>query len=277
MKTYSKWLLTVIIFSMFFSAADLTISMYHRLALWSMRTTPAAGFVTILYHSISLYVWRKTAKRRKNMSRSSILSATNCTCTCLLALLWLAVGIITCYQIGLRTSLLRSTSLGVILGLVEGILGIVNSLLMWAEFGIAVHQRKRFWKKYASRSDGGGGGGGGRGSGEGYRSSGGTGGTKGGGSSGYQQNYGTDNQGGNGTGYQHQNHKANTNTQDRTTIYSQQSIPVPVEYTSPSPVNNTNVNPINTGFQSTPYPINQTGDQSKVYKPVNIVQKDAGW
>ncbi|KAG8822917.1 hypothetical protein FRC17_009440 [Serendipita sp. 399] len=113
---------------------------------YSVWMAPAGAILTEILHSVTLPVWKKTARKRKGTTKPSfIYSITLCVLTCLLALYWFAISVFTLVLAGSIAEYSYDENPG--MAFAEGTFGLILSGLTWAEFGIIVHYRKLFLKK----------------------------------------------------------------------------------------------------------------------------------
>ncbi|KAG8821195.1 hypothetical protein FRC17_009898 [Serendipita sp. 399] len=156
LERHTKWLLALIIISMVFCLLEFGLSLgdgaFGGFSLWM---APVGALLTETLHVVTLPVWKHTAKKRKGMPKPSfIYSVTLCVLTCLLAVYWLAVSILTFCLSGSYYAYSYSSSSSyyypyddVVVPWIEATFALLLSALMWAQFGIIVHFRHRFLRR----------------------------------------------------------------------------------------------------------------------------------
>ncbi|KAG8829058.1 hypothetical protein FRC18_009616 [Serendipita sp. 400] len=150
MERQEKWILGVIATSLLFSALELGFSLGDGVSgLYSLWMAPVAAGLTLIFHLITLPLWRQTAKKRKSAAPTvppSIYSVTVCTLSCLLAILWLASTLTSFVFVSIYAKYYQDHATA--FSWLEAVFALVNMGLMWAEFGLVVHYRRQFFKRF---------------------------------------------------------------------------------------------------------------------------------
>ncbi|KAG8775265.1 hypothetical protein FRC15_000663 [Serendipita sp. 397] len=153
MERHEKWILGVIFTSILSAILELGFSLGDgELGLYSLWIAPSAAGLTLIFHLVTLPIWRHTTKKPKFNSPSFIYSITVCVISCLLAVLWLA-AMCTVFILVPVYYIIDGHAKVRVVPWMEAVFSVVNMGLMWAEFGLVVHYRNRFFKRQRAISD----------------------------------------------------------------------------------------------------------------------------
>ncbi|KAG8751963.1 hypothetical protein FRC14_007481, partial [Serendipita sp. 396] len=149
MKRHEKWILGVIVTSLLCAIVELGLSLGDgRLGSYSFWTAPVAAGLTLIFHCVTLPLWRNATKKQSPTSPTTpsfIYSVTTCVLSSLLAALWLAVTCMLFVFVSIVSSDPQEEKK--IVPWLEAAFSMVNMALMWAEFGLVVHYRQQFFKR----------------------------------------------------------------------------------------------------------------------------------
>ncbi|KAG8828204.1 hypothetical protein FRC17_007558 [Serendipita sp. 399] len=144
-QPHEKWIMGVIGCSVLSSILDLGFSLgdggwgFHT--RWTVLT---ASSLTLLFHSVTLPLWIWSEKKRQQggarmIKPPFIYSVASCVCSGFLAVFWVATVIVAFLFVAVDWYEDHYT-----IPWVEAGFSVVNMGLMWAEFGLVVHHRRRF-------------------------------------------------------------------------------------------------------------------------------------
>ncbi|KAG8822921.1 hypothetical protein FRC17_009444, partial [Serendipita sp. 399] len=151
LETHLKWILGIIATCMVLCIIEFGISLgdgaFGGFSLW---LAVVSAVLTVALHCVTLPVWKKTIQKRRGTSKPPfIYSITLCVLSCLLAILWFVASILAFILTGSKDAY---SKIGGSVGYAEGVFALFLSGLMWAEFGLVVHNRKRFLKRVKQMS-----------------------------------------------------------------------------------------------------------------------------
>ncbi|KAG8821197.1 hypothetical protein FRC17_009900, partial [Serendipita sp. 399] len=151
MERHERWILAIIIISTLLAGFELGISPGASIVGgYSYWTGLTCSILTVMLHSVTIQLWKSTAKRRQGTPQPPfIYSITLHVLTCLLAVFWLASFILTFV---VASTLLKYNDGRYhsgrpddpTIGYVEAVFALFNSLLLWLFFAFIVHYRKWF-------------------------------------------------------------------------------------------------------------------------------------
>ncbi|KAG8819066.1 hypothetical protein FRC19_010145 [Serendipita sp. 401] len=149
METHEKWILGVISTSLLCAVVELGLSIGNvELGIYCRWTAPVAAGFTLIFHCVTLALWRDTTKKQNFTSPTTpsfIYSVAACVLSSLLAAFWLGVTCMFIVFVSLNHMDLQQE--GRVVSWAGTAFSIVNMVLMWAEFGLVVHYRKQFFKR----------------------------------------------------------------------------------------------------------------------------------
>lgn len=146
MQPHEKWLLGLIITSMSISLLLFCISMVDLFGVFSFFLSPVACILTEIFHSVSLPVWKHTYKKRRNQPKTtSIYSIASIVLTGLLAFFWLVTAIL---YAAISGSVAATYGVSLALPGVETAFAWIGMAVLWAEFGVQIHFRKKTLKQF---------------------------------------------------------------------------------------------------------------------------------
>ncbi|KAG9043581.1 hypothetical protein FS842_001767 [Serendipita sp. 407] len=149
MEKHEKWILGVIVTSLLCAIVELGLSLGDgELGSYSIWTAPVAACLTLIFHCVTLPLWRNATKKHRPTSPNTpffIYSVTTCVLSSLLAAFWLAVTCMLFVFVTLAYTYLQEEKN--VVPWVEAAFSVANMALMWAEFGLVVHYRQQFFKR----------------------------------------------------------------------------------------------------------------------------------
>ncbi|KAG8752115.1 hypothetical protein FRC14_007335 [Serendipita sp. 396] len=149
LQPHEKWILGVIITCMVLCIIEFGLSLGDGFfGGHSAFIAIIAAILTEVLHIVTLPVWKKTAKKRQGTTKPSfIYSVTLCVLSCLLAVVWFGTSLTTFILVASTDGSWYYEDVDVSVGYAEAVFALFISGLMWAEFALVVHHRKRFLKR----------------------------------------------------------------------------------------------------------------------------------
>ncbi|KAG8792906.1 hypothetical protein FRC17_008515, partial [Serendipita sp. 399] len=157
LETHTKWILSLILACMIACFIEFGLSLgdgaYGGYSMWLIL---AAAVLTEAVHLVTLPLWKITTKRAGTANPPFIYSITLCVLVCLLALLWLVASIVSFLIVSRKfdnSKYIRWSTKGLgddyrsqtNIRWAAAVLALFISGVMWAEFGLIVHYRRRFF------------------------------------------------------------------------------------------------------------------------------------
>ncbi|KAG8806448.1 hypothetical protein FRC17_004988, partial [Serendipita sp. 399] len=158
LEKHEKWIFGSIIACIIMSFVDLGISFgdggYGKFSSWLI---PAAAILTLLFHTITLVIWRSTAKERMGTTiPPSIYSQTLIVADCVLVVVWITSSVLAFVRV--RSDKYnyeywdwryygRQYGLRIVTRQIAAGIAVAVSCVLLIQLGLIIHYRKRFFDR----------------------------------------------------------------------------------------------------------------------------------